>query len=116
MRKRTTALLSGAAGLVRSASAVRPLALRRKTCSRSRPEELATELSRLTGQLRDLASEAAQMKAELLRLDRDLDESRRLNLRAAELLDIIYTELSCGPGSQALDNRRQAPEAGGGGA
>lgn len=28
------------------------------------------------------------------RLDSDLDESRRLNLRAAELLDIVLTDLS----------------------
>ena len=27
------------------------------------------------------------------RLDRDLDESRRLNLRAAELLDIVQSEI-----------------------
>jgi hypothetical protein len=33
------------------------------------------------------------LRAEIVRLDADLDESRRLNLRAAELLDVVYEEL-----------------------
>ncbi len=38
-------------------------------------------------------SELAQLRADVARLDADLDESRRLNLRAAELLDIVYETL-----------------------
>jgi hypothetical protein len=116
MRKRTTTLLNSVVGLVRTAAAARPPAPGRKTGSRNTSEELMAELSRLTGQLQDLAAESAHLKVELARLDRDLDESRRLNLRAAELLDIVYTELSSGPASQPRANHRQTPEAGGGGA
>ena len=41
----------------------------------------------------DLQRELSDLRAEVVRLDGDLDESRRLNLRAAELLDIVYEEL-----------------------
>ncbi len=41
----------------------------------------------------DLQREVQDLRAEVVRLDADLDESRRLNLRAAELLDIVYEEL-----------------------
>lgn len=116
MRQRTTALLNSVVGLVRTAAAARPPALRSKPDTRSRRDELTAKLSRLTAQLQDLAAESAHMKGELTRLDRDLDESRRLNLRAAELLDIVYTELSSCPASQLRDNHRHTPEAGGGGA
>ena len=40
-----------------------------------------------------LRAELAELRAEVARLDADLDESRRLNLRAAELLDIVYETL-----------------------
>jgi hypothetical protein len=40
------------------------------------------------------AADIAELRAEILRLDRDLDESRRLNLRAAELLDLVYVQLA----------------------
>ena len=40
-----------------------------------------------------LRAELADLRAEVARLDADLDESRRLNLRAAELLDIVYETL-----------------------
>ena len=49
-------------------------------------------------QLEALRAELAALKAEVVRLDADLDESRRLNLRAAELLDIVYEELGA-PGT-----------------
>ncbi|TLM72921.1 DUF6752 domain-containing protein [Pseudarthrobacter sp. NamB4] len=42
------------------------------------------------------ASDIAELKAEVARLDRDLDESRRLNRRAAELLDLVYEHLADG--------------------
>jgi cell division protein FtsB len=41
-------------------------------------------------ELAQLRAELAELRAEVARLDADLDESRRLNLRAAELLDIVY--------------------------
>ena len=47
----------------------------------------------LAEQLGALRTEMEQLRAEVVRLDADLDESRRLNLRAAELLDVVYEEL-----------------------
>jgi hypothetical protein len=47
----------------------------------------------LPGQIADLRQELQALRAEVVRLDADLDESRRLNLRAAELLDVVYEEL-----------------------
>jgi cell division protein FtsB len=44
-------------------------------------------------ELAQLRAEIAELRAEVARLDADLDESRRLNLRAAELLDIVYETL-----------------------
>jgi septal ring factor EnvC (AmiA/AmiB activator) len=49
-------------------------------------QDLQSEVARLRAEL-------AEVRAELARLDADLDESRRLNLRAAELLDIVYETL-----------------------
>ncbi|WP_309108939.1 DUF6752 domain-containing protein [Arthrobacter sp.] len=109
----TTALLNGVTGLLRSAAPSARVARRRDSGWRKQRTELAAELSRLTGQLQDLAAESTQMRAELSRLDRDLDESRRLNLRAAELLDIVYAELTSAPDAKARNDHRQAPKAGG---
>ncbi len=47
----------------------------------------------LAEQILALRVEVAQLRADVVRLDADLDESRRLNLRAAELLDVVYEEL-----------------------
>jgi hypothetical protein len=44
-------------------------------------------------ELAELRAELAALRSEIARLDADLDESRRLNLRAAELLDIVYETL-----------------------
>ncbi|MHA7263158.1 hypothetical protein ACX80W_08145 [Arthrobacter sp. TMN-37] len=44
-----------------------------------------------------LQQEIEALRAEVIRLDADLDESRRLNLRAAELLDTVYEELGRRP-------------------
>jgi hypothetical protein len=115
MREKTTILLNSVIGLIRSTASGWP-ARRRDTTSTSRLNDLTAELSRLAGQVQHLTAESAQTKAELERLDRDLDESRRLNLRAAELLDIVYAELSSGPHSEAGNNHRRAPDAGGAGA
>ncbi len=49
------------------------------------------------------------IRTELARLDADLDESRRLNLRAAELLDIVFSELaSTSPGDHPTKNPKLA--------
>ena len=50
-----------------------------------------------------LEQEVSHLRAELARLDADLDESRRLNLRAAELLDIVYQMT---PATPAPDGER----------
>ena len=47
----------------------------------------------LAEQLLALRADVEHLRAEIVRLDADLDESRRLNLRAAELLDVVYEEL-----------------------
>jgi molecular chaperone GrpE (heat shock protein) len=47
----------------------------------------------VAAELAALRAEVAELRTELARLDADLDESRRLNLRAAELLDIVYETL-----------------------
>jgi hypothetical protein len=52
-----------------------------------------TEHDDLALQLDALRTAVEQLRAEVVRLDADLDESRRLNLRAAELLDVVYEEL-----------------------
>jgi hypothetical protein len=40
-----------------------------------------------------LAADVADLRDKVARLDADLDEARRLNLRAAELLDTVYEHL-----------------------
>lgn len=54
----------------------------------------------IESQVSELRQELQALKTEMVRLDADLDESRRLNLRAAELLDIVYEEL----GKQSVQN------------
>ena len=63
---------------------------------RVRPEQIDDIVSRLV----DAEKTIIQMQSELSRLDADLDESRRLNLRAAELLDITFEHLA-GPTAAA---------------
>ncbi len=60
---------------------------------RSRERDIESQVS-------ELRQELQALKTEMVRLDADLDESRRLNLRAAELLDIVYEEL----GKQRVQN------------
>jgi hypothetical protein len=64
-------------------------------------EPLPDPLEEMNLRLAVAAADIAELRAEVLRLDRDLDESRRLNLRAAELLDLVYVQLAGGQG-QAL--------------
>ena len=56
--------------------------------------ETLSPLEELNLRLAVAATDIAELRAEVARLDRDLDESRRLNLRAAELLDLVYEHLS----------------------
>ncbi len=51
----------------------------------------------LTERLDRLQAEVDRLRSEVARLDADLDESRRLNLRAAELLDVVYERLALKP-------------------
>jgi hypothetical protein len=62
-------------------------------------EPLSDPLEEMNLRLAVAAADIAELRAEVLRLDRDLDESRRLNLRAAELLDLVYVHLA---GNQGL--------------
>lgn len=55
-----------------------------------RPEENAA-LNRRLDQVED---EVRDLRNVVETLNRDLDESRRLNLRAAELFDIAFTQLA----------------------
>ena len=52
--------------------------------------QVGVEPGHFRPKMRDVGTE---LRAEVARLDADLDESRRLNLRAAELLDIVYETL-----------------------
>jgi chromosome segregation ATPase len=68
--------------------------------SGERAEGLAGQVRQLRQQVQEIAAELGRTRGELenqrneiSRLDADLDESRRLNLRAAELLDLVYAEL-----------------------
>jgi uncharacterized small protein (DUF1192 family) len=54
----------------------------------------------LAESVHDLRGEIDELRSEIARLDADLGESRRLNLRAAELLDLVYERL----GSPAADD------------
>jgi hypothetical protein len=61
-------------------------------------EPLSDPLEEVNLRLAIAATDIAELRAEISRLDRDLDESRRLNLRAAELLDLVYEHLAANPG------------------
>ncbi|MDQ0674060.1 MULTISPECIES: DUF6752 domain-containing protein [Micrococcaceae] len=62
-------------------------------------EPLEDPLEEINLRLAIAATDIAELRAEVARLDRDLDESRRLNLRAAELLDLVYEHLAGRAGS-----------------
>ena len=61
--------------------------LRRMSQQPQETERLRHGLEQLEGQVRDL-------RAMVESLNVDLDESRRLNLRAAELMDVAFTQLA----------------------
>lgn len=50
-------------------------------------------MSAVNDRMDELQSQLQALAARLDVLDKDLDESRRLNLRAAELLDVVYDVL-----------------------
>jgi hypothetical protein len=60
-------------------------------------EPLSDPLEEVNLRLAIAATDIAELRAEVNRLDRDLDESRRLNRRAAELLDLVYEHLASTP-------------------
>ena len=66
-----------------------------------RVQQLTEDVADLTEKLSSAVAESRELRTELSRLDADLDESRRLNLRAAELLDIVYTQLNHVEGGDA---------------
>jgi hypothetical protein len=66
-------------------------------------EPLGDPLEEVNLRLAIAATDIAQLRAEVTRLDRDLDESRRLNRRAAELLDLVYEHLARTPGRPAAN-------------
>ena len=71
-------------------------------------EPLSDPLEELNLRLAIAASDIAELRSEVARLDRDLDESRRLNLRAAELLDLVYEHLADSPSRAGLDGATRA--------
>jgi len=67
-------------------------------------EPLSDPLEEVNLRLAIAATDIAELRAEIIRLDRDLDESRRLNRRAAELLDLVYEHLAGNPGRPAMED------------
>lgn len=62
-------------------------------------EPLSDPLEEVHLRLAVAASDIAELRAEIARLDRSLDDSRRSNQRAAELLDLVYERLAQGWGT-----------------
>jgi uncharacterized tellurite resistance protein B-like protein len=52
------------------------------------------ELHELRERLERAERDIRELRDTVATLNRDLDESRRLNLRAAELMDVAFTQLS----------------------
>jgi hypothetical protein len=74
-------------------------------------EPLEDPLEEINLRLAIAATDIAELRAEVARLDRDLDESRRLNLRAAELLDLVYEHLAGRPGAGTAESTGTAESA-----
>ncbi len=89
--------------LVRAASSglekVSPRAVAALRALRAQPAHIRDLENRM--QLAEQSME--RLRRDISRLDSDLDESRRLNLRAAELLDITFTHLSDAEGAPIRD-------------
>ena len=67
-------------------------------------EPLSDPLEEINLRLAIAATDIAELRAEVARLDRDLEESRRLNLKAAELLNLMYSRLDGSSDGGALWN------------
>jgi hypothetical protein len=65
-------------------------------------EPFADPLDEINLRLAVAATDIAELRAEVARLDRALEESRRLNARAAELLDLVYERLADAPTSGSV--------------
>jgi hypothetical protein len=72
-------------------------------------EPLHDPLDEINLRMAVAASDIAELRAEIARLDRDLEESRRLNVRAAELLLLVYEQVSGAPASPGLVSRASSP-------
>jgi hypothetical protein len=64
----------------------------------------------LAASLNDVRAELDELRTEVARLDADLGESRRLNLRAAELLDLVYERLGAPAAASTGVDRTPAAE------
>jgi hypothetical protein len=60
-------------------------------------EPLEDPLEEINLRLAIAATDIAELRAEVARLGRELNESRRLNTRATELLDLVYEQLAGNP-------------------
>jgi hypothetical protein len=60
-------------------------------------EPLSDPVDDINLRLAVAAADIAELRAEVARLDRALDESRRLNKRTAEVLDLVYEHLAGSP-------------------
>jgi hypothetical protein len=56
-------------------------------------DDASEPVARLGAAIDGLRAEVDVLRSELARLDSDLTESRKLNLRAAELLDLAYARI-----------------------
>ncbi|WP_159827964.1 hypothetical protein [Arthrobacter sp. 9AX] len=67
-------------------------------------EPLSDPLEEVHLRLAIAATDIAELRSEVVRLDRALEESRRLNVRAAELLELVYGHLAGDPVQPGLRN------------
>jgi hypothetical protein len=65
-------------------------------------EPLNDPLEEINLRLAIAAADIAELRAEVARLGRNLEESRRLNLKAAELLNLVYSHVDGGSDGGAL--------------
>jgi hypothetical protein len=57
-------------------------------------EPLSNPVDDINLRLAVAAADIAELRAEVARLDRALDETRRLNKRASEVLELVYEHLT----------------------
>lgn len=76
--------------VVKAANKVSPGCVDRMRSISRAPEES----DKLTQRVNQLEHELASLRGVVETLNRDLDESRRLNLRAAEIMDVAFAQLA----------------------